>query len=85
MKKNATSFRSIVLYAALMTLTYATAYSKSESSDDNVYEKLPVKEVTIFKDGHAYVLHEGSLPTDEKGNVAMDQLPKPILGTFWAY
>jgi len=85
MKKNATSLRSIVLYAVLMTLTCATAYSKPESSDDNVYEKLPVKEVTIFKDGHAYVLHEGSLPTDEKGNVVMGQLPKPILGTFWAY
>lgn len=47
--------------------------------------KLPVKEITIFKDGHAFVLHEGTLPTDGAGNVQMDYLPTPILGTFWPY
>ena len=47
--------------------------------------KLPVKEITIFKDGHAFVLHQGTLPTDEDGNVQMDYLPTPILGTFWPY
>ena len=29
--------------------------------------KLPVKEITVFKDGHAFLLHEGVLPTDETG------------------
>ena len=47
--------------------------------------KMPVKEVTVFKDGHAFVLHEGSMPTDGAGNVVMDYLPAPVLGTFWAY
>ena len=47
--------------------------------------KLPVKEITIFKDGHAFVLHQGTLPTDGDGNVQMDYLPTPVLGTFWPY
>jgi hypothetical protein len=45
--------------------------------------RMPVKEVTVFKDGHAFVLHRGTLPTDEGGNVLMDYLPAPVLGTFW--
>ena len=47
--------------------------------------RMPVKEVTVFKDGHAFVLHEGALPTDAAGNVVMDYLPSPVLGTFWPY
>jgi hypothetical protein len=47
--------------------------------------KMPVKEVTVFKDGHAFVLHEGALATDGSGNVLMDYLPNPVLGTFWPY
>ncbi len=47
--------------------------------------KMPVKEVTIFKDGHAFVLHEGTMPVDASGSVLMDYLPAPVLGTFWAY
>lgn len=47
--------------------------------------KLPVKEVTVFKDGHAFVLHEGKMPVDNAGNVVMDYLPAPVLGTFWPY
>ncbi|MFO0824881.1 MAG: hypothetical protein U0792_17475 [Gemmataceae bacterium] len=46
--------------------------------------KMPVKEVTIFKDGHAYVVHQGTMPT-ENGNVLLDLLPSPVLGTFWPY
>ncbi len=47
--------------------------------------RMPVKEVTIFKDGHAFVLHEGKLPVDNAGNVQIDYLPAPVLGTFWPY
>jgi hypothetical protein len=46
---------------------------------------LPVKEVSIFKDGHAFVLHEGAVPVDPSGSVVLDYLPVPVLGTFWAY
>jgi hypothetical protein len=46
---------------------------------------LPIKEVTVFKDGHAFVLHEGPMPTDGAGRVVLDYLPAPVLGTFWPY
>lgn len=52
---------------------------------EKVYSKIPIREVTVFKDGHAFVLHEGSVPTDEQGNIVLDMLPQPIMGTFWAY
>ena len=47
--------------------------------------RMPVKEVTVFKDGHAFVLNEGKLPVDAAGNVQLDDLPTPVLGTFWPY
>lgn len=47
--------------------------------------KMPVREITVFKDGHAFVLHSGSMPTNEPGNVMMDYLPVPVIGTFWPY
>src|ERR1700736_4930773 len=47
--------------------------------------RMPVKEITVFKDGHAFVLHEGHMPTDAAGNVLMDHLPTPVIGTFWPY
>jgi hypothetical protein len=47
--------------------------------------RMPVKEVTVFKDGHAFVLQEGEMPMDGAGNVVLDRLPAPVLGTFWPY
>jgi hypothetical protein len=44
-----------------------------------------VKEVTVFKDGHALMLHEGRMPVDRSGDVLLDSLPAPVLGTFWPY
>src|SRR5215469_11724932 len=49
------------------------------------FAKLPIKELTVFKDGHALVAHEGELPVDANGNVNMDYLPAPVIGTFWPY
>ena len=46
---------------------------------------LPVREVTVFKDGHAFVLREEPLPADAGGEVVLDELPTPLLGTFWPY
>lgn len=46
---------------------------------------MPVKEVSVFKDGYAFLVHEGTLPTDAQGHVLLDNLPQPVLGTFWAY
>jgi len=47
--------------------------------------RMPVQEVTVFKDGHAFVLHAGKMPVEENGNVVMDYLPCPVIGTFWPY
>ena len=47
--------------------------------------RMPVKEVTVFKDGHAFLLHGGRMPVDETGNVVMDYLPNPVIGTFWPF
>jgi len=46
---------------------------------------MPVREITVFKDGHAFVLHEGEMPVDENGDVSLEELPRPVLGTFWPY
>ena len=54
-------------------------------AQSRVYESLPIKEVTAFKDGHAFVLHEGLAARDAEGRVVLDYLPSPVMGTFWAY
>jgi hypothetical protein len=46
---------------------------------------MAVREVTVFKDGHAFVLQSGRVATDEAGDVTLDRLPSPVLGTFWPY
>ena len=46
---------------------------------------IPVREVTVFKDGHAFVLHTGTLPVNAGGDVVLDYLPHPVIGTFWPF
>jgi hypothetical protein len=46
---------------------------------------MPVHEVTLFKDGHAFVLQSGRMATNDAGDVTLDQLPSPVLGTFWPF
>jgi hypothetical protein len=75
---------SILLWVLSILLSGISRGDNSETTAD-VYGQLPVKEVTIFKDGHAYLLHEGQMKTDTKGNVLLDNLPAPVMGTFWAY
>lgn len=81
------SFRNSV--AALAAAAIFTSFShKALAAPAELVSslaKLPVKEITVFKDGHAFVLHEGNMPTDRSGNVVMDYLPTPVLGTFWPY
>ena len=66
-------------------LTAAAIATAQQPPQPGALARMPVKEVSVFKDGHAFVLHEGSMPTDASGNVVMDYLPAPVLGTFWAY
>ena len=76
--------RSLVLLAAPLLAT-GFALSAQQAAPRGALARMPVKEVSIFKDGHAFVLHEGAMATDASGNVVMDYLPAPVLGTFWAY
>lgn len=78
--KNVLASLSIIACSLL-----TTQWLKAVENETAVYDKLPVKEVTIFKDGHAYILHEGKMKTDDRGNVLLDWLPAPIMGAFWSY
>jgi hypothetical protein len=62
-----------------------TSLPRGSAAQQHAPPMLPVREITVFKDGHAFVLHAGSLPVDAGGNVPMDYLPTPVLGTFWPY
>ena len=72
--------------AAFLVMGLPVVLSAESPADaKKVLGSLPVTEVTVFKDGHAFVLHEGMLPTDAQGNVVLDYLPRPVIGTFWPY
>jgi hypothetical protein len=68
--------------AAAGTLVAPTVVNGQEAA--GIAPRLPVREVTVFKDGHAFVVQQGRTPV-RNGSVVLDQLPSPVLGTFWAY
>lgn len=78
------SFASTALLAMIVALTTAVAWAE-RAAPMSALANMPVKEITVFKDGHSFVLHTGKMPTDEHGNVVMDYLPTPVIGTFWPY
>lgn len=63
----------------------AAGVARAADGAPAVCKSIPVREVTVFKDGHAFVMHEGTMPVEADGNVVMDYLPKPLVGTFWPY
>jgi hypothetical protein len=71
--------------AAALALMIFSAALAQQPEPLSALARMPIKEITVFKDGHAFVLHEGRMPTDAKGDVLMDYLPTPMLGTFWPY
>ena len=79
----------LLLFGSALTLTSPAAEVPAAVPDKaapaGAVARLPVKEVTVFKDGHAFVLHEGRQPVGAGGEVVMDYLPAPVIGTFWAY
>src|SRR2546427_6978036 len=77
--------RRYAAISAISVLALTSFLVARQSTPSGALAKMPVKEVSIFKDGHAFVLHEGSMPVDASGDVVMDYLPQPVLGTFWAY
>jgi hypothetical protein len=77
-------FRSL-FWALLALLASLSPLHADEAAPLGALARMPVKEVTVFKDGHAFVLHQGTMPTDEAGNIILDQLPTPVMGTFWPF
>src|SRR5687767_8664567 len=71
------SFIIIALFVA------ATAFAADNPARG--LNRLPVKEVSVFKDGHAFLVREGKLPAQQNGEVILDDVPAPVMGTFWAY
>src|ERR1700752_2005766 len=74
-----------MLLLALVPLLPQLAFGAGKAEPLNALGKMPVKEITVFKDGHAFVAREGAMPVDAASNVVMDDLPAPVLGTFWPY
>lgn len=50
----------------------------------NSVQRLPITEMTVFKDGHVFVHRQGNVRLKEN-RVVLDELPAPVLGTFWSY
>lgn len=72
-----------LLIASLLVTT--SLHAAEKAAQLGTLGRMPVKEITVFKDGHCFVAQEGQLPTDPEGNVLLDHLPMPIIGTFWPY
>ena len=77
--------RFVLIGTLILILPVMPVFPAEKAVALTTFARLPVKEITVFKDGHAFVAHEGKLPTDEQGNVLMDYLPTPVVGTFWPY
>src|SRR5947199_5557297 len=75
----------IILVLIVLQILLLGAIGAEPAAPLATFARLPIKEITVFKDGHAFVAHEGQMPTDDHGNVVMDYLPAPVLGTFWPY
>jgi hypothetical protein len=69
----------------ILVLLLAGAALAEPAKPFKALARMPVQEVTVFKDGHAFVLHSGSMPVDTEGNVVLDYLPTPVIGTFWPF
>lgn len=77
--------RNAVMAFGSVILGFVVCVGAEEAAPLGALTTMPVKEVTVFKDGHAFLLHQGRMPTDPAGNVLLDCLPAPVLGTFWPY
>jgi len=69
----------------LALCTLGAAFLPAQGAAPTVTSVLPVREATVFKDGHAYLLRETTIKPDAQGRIVLDELPVPVLGTFWPY
>lgn len=71
-------YRTLVA-AQLLTASIFAPIALAQEADT-----LPIREITAFKDGHALVYRSGTLPVNSRGDLVLTELPRPVLGTFWA-
>jgi hypothetical protein len=76
--------RSMFCVGACALALLASAGASAAEPTTARLADLPVREVAIFKDGHAFVTHEGSLEV-KGGAVIFEHVPEPVLGAFWPY
>src|SRR5450830_1617208 len=62
--------RAMLFLFAIVGLCAPMAWG-DEAAPLSALSKMRVREVTVFKDGHALMLHEGRMPVDESGDVLM--------------
>ncbi|MCA9059172.1 MAG: hypothetical protein KDA85_11755 [Planctomycetaceae bacterium] len=78
---------SIHRFSGICAVLLVTGWPAIASIDNPVYaddgDTLPIREVSIFKDGHAFLTHQGNVTPDEKGYATLDYVPTPLIGTFW--
>ena len=80
-----TSIPSSLSRLPICLLVLATVYAQQPPAPAKTGTALPVREVTVFKDGHAYLMREMPLAAAGRQQVVLDALPVPVLGTFWPY
>jgi len=76
--------RKITIITLMVLLAAGSAMAR-QAEPLKALAEMKIKEVTIFKDGHVFVLHSGKMPVNPSGKVVMDYLPAPVLGTYWPY
>ena len=69
----------LLVLAVLLGAAPSPATAADQAQPLGALARMPVRELTVFKDGHALVLHEGRMPLAAGGQVAMDYLPNPVL------
>ncbi len=77
-------FRVVIALSAVV-LVPSLCRAADAKPVKSALDRMPVTEITVFKDGHAFALHAGKLPVDDSGKAVMDYLPAPVLGTFWPF
>jgi hypothetical protein len=75
--------KSICLFALLVFAGQWLSAGNAQTGAE--VARLSVREVTAFKDGHAFVRSAGRVPTGPDGHVTLDRLPQPVFGIFWPY
>ncbi|MFP4356472.1 MAG: hypothetical protein ACLFUJ_15265 [Phycisphaerae bacterium] len=77
-----TAIRNTLVTALLLMTSLAAAQRQQLPLPP---QSMPIREVTVFKDGHALVLHQGKMAIQGDQELVMDYLPTPVLGTFWPF